>query len=640
MQQLLEIFPFINQTKIDLEKQNKFLNKVTLTGKINALHVAANLFDFTDKTAIVFDELKLELIEALLHENIKKITNELSFKSKTAIDILIRNLFERTADIGFFSTDSLITEYLTSTHISDKQILKHLREYADKYSVYNEIVIFDTNGNVKLNMNQENIFSKTNDTIIQEALQSDSYIERYASTDIFKAQKKTLLYVQKITHKSQNIGVLCLCFKFEDELQTIFKNLSHNKEIISLSDSKEILESNGTQNYSPYSSQDYTIRKQNYIAVDAKTSGYQGYNGIDGWFTTAMDNTSNIQIPITPEENSEDDNNSNKNKYTSKSAKPNLLSDELNQIIKKANNIIEDIADVIINGEIIASKQKVYVLTPILDNLRSISSELLFSIKSSITNLEYVVQEGLINDVKMASYLAIDIMDRNLYERANDSRWWALTPAFKKELASNESNTTLLNEKLKYINNLYTVYTNIFIFDAHKKVVASSNDSSLIGKTLHEEYADKTLTNKNSQHYFVSKFENSDLYENRATYIYSASITMEGKVLGGIGVVFDAKPEFEAMLNDSFPENKKGFMLFIDEDKKVISSNNPKIKILSIFDIKDKFVNVKAEDSTYDFLTYNETNYLVASVLSKGYREYKTQDNYKNNIFALTFIEI
>ncbi|MDQ7068954.1 MAG: hypothetical protein Q9M40_13870 [Sulfurimonas sp.] len=63
--QLLDIFPFIKQTMIELEKQNKLLNKVTLVGKINALNVAANLFEFTDKTAIIFDELREELIDAL-----------------------------------------------------------------------------------------------------------------------------------------------------------------------------------------------------------------------------------------------------------------------------------------------------------------------------------------------------------------------------------------------------------------------------------------------------------------------------------------------------------------------------------------------------------------------------------------------
>jgi hypothetical protein len=179
MNNLLEVFPFIKKTMIDLEQQNKFLNKVTLTGKINALDFAANLFEFTDKTAIIFDELKVELIKALLDENIKKVTNELNFKAKTAIDILIRNLYERTADVSFLSTDSVIIDFISSDSISKERMHNHLIEYANKYSVYNEIVIFDTNGSALCNMNSENNIEHSNDKILQDALDSDVYIERY-----------------------------------------------------------------------------------------------------------------------------------------------------------------------------------------------------------------------------------------------------------------------------------------------------------------------------------------------------------------------------------------------------------------------------------------------------------------------------
>jgi len=632
MKELLDIFPFIKQTMLDLEKQNKFLNKVTLTGKINALNVAANLFEFTDKTAIIFDELKVELINALLQENIKKVTNELSFKAKTAIDILIRNLFERTADIGFFSTDSLICDYLTTEDISNDTMLKHLQEYASKYSVYNEIVIFDTEGNVKINMNSDNLITHTSDHIIEDALNSNDYIERYEATDIFKKQKKTLLYVQKITHNSKNIGVLCLCFKFDDELHSIFNSLSHNKELINISNKRDILASNATQKYTSYSTQEYKILKKNFISVTKKTSGYQGYNGLDGWFATAMLNATDIHhVTVQNEEETT-------RRTQAKSS--HFLSQELNDIIQKANDIIEDISDVIINGELIASKQKVYVLTPILDNLRNISTQLLSSIKDSIRNLEYVVKEGLIHDVKMASHLAIDIMDRNLYERANDSRWWALTPLFKKELLLSDPDTDLLNSKLKYINDLYTVYTNIFIYDKNAKIIASSSDSSIIGTTLQAEYINKTLTNKNSQHYFVNNFDKETLYNNEATYIYSASIINDDKVVGGIGVVFDSTPEFKAMLDDSFPANKKGFMLFIDKNKKVIASSNPSIDILSTLDIADKFLNQRDSHALYDFIQYDGVDFVVASVISTGYREYKTDDNYSNELYCLTYIQI
>jgi len=631
MTQLLDIFPFINKTMLDLEKQNKFLNKVTLIGKINALNVAANLFEFTDKTAVIFDELKVELINALLEENIKKITNELEFKAKTTIDILIRNLFERTADVGFFSTDSVIIDFLTTETISDEIMLTRLQEYASKYSVYNEIVIFDTAGNVKINMNESNKILKSNDFIISDALNSSEYIEKYAQTDIFKSQEKTLMYAQKITYHSKDIGVLCLCFKLEDELDSIFKNLSHNNEILSISDSTNILAKNTKRELhlkQKYKENDYTILNNKYICVSKKTSGYQGYFGITEWYATAIQDSVYATKEFTNNDSEEETSNKN------------LLSEQLNQIIEKANAIIEDIADVIINGELIASKQKVYQLTPILDNLRTISTELLGSIKSSVKNLELVVEEGLVHDAKMATHLAIDIMDRNLYERANDSRWWALTPLFIQELSADQANTEKLTATLKYINELYTVYTNIFIYDKDGKVIAASNDDSIVGTSLSKNYIAKTLSNTNTQNYYVSEFENSSLYNDKATYIYSASITNKSKIVGGIGVVFDAQAEFLAMLNDSFPSSKNGFMLFLDQDKTIISSNNPALEILSQIEIDDKFVNIRSTHSVYDYLTFKEQEYIVSSVPSKGYREYKTSDNYSNIIFCLVFIEV
>ena len=59
--------------------------------------------------------------------------------------------------------------------------------------------------------------------------------------------------------------------------------------------------------------------------------------------------------------------------------------------------------------------------------------------------------------------LTMDIMDRNLYERANDSRWWALN----KELIQSLENADVrkINEILSHTNSLYTVYDNIYVFD-------------------------------------------------------------------------------------------------------------------------------------------------------------------------------
>jgi len=630
MNEFLTIFPFIHQTQLALEKQNKLLNRVTLTGKINALDIAANLFEFTDRTTSVFDEIKTNLIDALLEENIHKIQNELDFKSKTLIDILIRNLFERTADVGFLATDSVIIDFLQKETVFVENMKGRLIEYTQKYSVYNDVIILDTLGNVKVNIHPQNNPIVTKDSILREALESDSYIEVYKKTDLFESQDKTLIFAQKIVSNQQTIGVLCLCFKFDDELQRIFAQLSHGNEQLAILDNYGILKSNSKKiNIIKYSDAQYNIVDKKYFTVTNKTNSYQGYSGISTWYSiaqsTQIDSKTNDIIEDTEEK---------------EEIAPSLLNDNLKNIIEEANNLVEDIADVIINGELIAAKNRAYVLTPILENLRNISATLLQIIHHSALNLDKVAKESLIHDVKMTSHLAIDIMDRNLYERANDCRWWALTPLFINELSSVTPNIQRIQETLKYINELYTVYTNIFIYNSKGVIVAASLDDTVVGQKVSEPYVQKTLTNKVTQNYFVSDFNNTELYNNKATYIYSASIKCTNNETFGIAVVFDSEPEFKAMLNDSFPKNQKGFSAFVDANKKIIATNSSFLKVFDTLDIDDKYFEGNNEHAVYDFILLNGMNYIMAIVQSKGYREYKTEDNYKNTLYAATFIEI
>jgi hypothetical protein len=497
------------------------------------------------------------------------------------------------------------------------------------------VIIFDTYGNAKININEDNNITHSNDPIIKEALESDTYIEKYMHTDIFKTQNETLIFANKIEYNNKMIGVLCLCFKFEDELKKIFQALSNNKEIIQICNSTKVIATNNNKFEfikQVCNEKQYDIVQNKYIAVSEKASGYQGYNGIDDWYVNTIIDSRHHSINIKHKENKQEED-------CEPSVNENILSDELIEIIDKANNIIEDISDVIINGELIASKQKVYVLTPILDNLRNISTELLASIKESVKNLEEVIEDGIMNDVKMASHLAIDIMDRNLYERANDCRWWALTPIFNEELAKNEPDTDILSKELLDINTLYTVYTNIFIYDKNAKIIASAKDDSIIGKKLQDEYIIKTLSNRNTQRYFVSDFENTQLYNNKPTYIYSASILHNNSNVGGIGLVFNAEDEFKAMIKDSFISTADGFMVFVDKNKTIISSSNKELLPLQQIDIDDKYISTKSIHALCEYVTYNGTRYILASVYSKGYREYKNQDNYKNDIFCLTFVK-
>lgn len=95
----------------------------------------------------------------------------------------------------------------------------------------------------------------------------------------------------------------------------------------------------------------------------------------------------------------------------------------------------------------------------------------------SIANLHKTVVSSVLEDSHFQASLAIDIMDRNLYEQANDCRWRALTSSFRELLAESElseSGRDHIPSILAYINGLYTVYTNLIVFDANGRIVAVS----------------------------------------------------------------------------------------------------------------------------------------------------------------------
>jgi len=253
------------------------------------------------------------------------------------------------------------------------------------------------------------------------------------------------------------------------------------------------------------------------------------------------------------------------------------------------------------------------------------------------------------SDVKFLSFLAIDIMDRNLYERANDCRWWALTSVFKDTLSARHVTTedqAKLSSILAYINDLYTVYTNLFIYDKRGKVLAVSNpQNDLVGQNLDQDWVKKTLSIRDPQQYAVSEFEKTSLYDDKPTYIYSASISAidnSNDIVGGIGVVFDSEPEFAEMLNDTLPKDNDSdanFAVFIDAHKRIVSSTSARFKVGDTIDIGDHLISQRNGESCAKVIEHENAYYALGVSTSAGYREYKSDsDDYSNDVTALVFM--
>lgn len=203
-----------------------------------------------------------------------------------------------------------------------------------------------------------------------------------------------------------------------------------------------------------------------------------------------------------------------------------------------------------------------------------------------------------------------------------------------------------MNSILGYINDLYTVYSTMFIYDREGTIIAVSNpsDNAIIGRKVGYSWAMETLDLKSTQDYVVSGFEPSPYYSNRSTYIYNACIrNFKEENVGGIGIVFDAESQFEAMLHDTLPKDENHhipegmFALFIDRSGRVISTTTTDISVGEVLTLPVSILELTPGQSDAQILAFEGVYYALGATCSNGYREYKQSDGYDNDIISLLY---
>ncbi|MCG3660954.1 chemotaxis protein CheW [Aliarcobacter butzleri] len=668
-----ELYPIIKYIE-DVDKYKDELG--TLSSSWDMLALLGQLGDINidiGKTKENFLNLTSTLLNHLSFQQIKKVTQEMRFKSQVTIDVLIRNLFERTADIGFLATDddirlfleNFVSKYDENSLVIKQEIQKKFKEYVSKYSVYFDIVLFDIHGKIVVRLNEDINLEKVDTSFIQKVLNtSDDYIESYKYHDFLPQYKKSLVYSYKVTKSndsgSKDLGVLALCFRFTDEMNAIFGNLvdAKNKECLTILDEDGYVIASSDKEHINLGvklpivlNENYKIVSyagRDYIAKTCETNGYQGFYGLK-WY-------GHIMIPLEYAFLSDELNSLvvDENIINSMMENEQHFSKELKEVFYNSKTIQDNLIRVIWNGNIVQSKLN--------STNREFSRALLNEIgitgnkaNSSLDNLNQTIISSILKDCEFLSSLAIDIMDRNLYERANDCRWWALNSYFKEAL----DDYSTINEKkeeissiLKYINDLYTVYSNLIIFDKNGKIIAVSNEKEqyLIGKILTQDWIEKTLTLKDTSKYCVSKFEKTNLYENESTYIYCSAIRSfkdDNDVVGGIAIVFDSSAQFYTMLDEILPKDiygnkQKGvYAFFTDKNKQIIATTSTNFEVNSYLDIDDSFFKLKNGQNLSRIIEFRGNYYAVGVKCSSGYREYKSAvDDYKNDVLSFVFILI
>ncbi|MGE5652176.1 MAG: chemotaxis protein CheW [Bacillota bacterium] len=638
-----------------LRELNLMWRMIEASAKMNCPVEAKAILPTMAATRAGFNRLEQDLVNSLVREKVGNVLAEIATKAQYVIDIVVRNLYERTADVGFLATDRELCAFVAGQRDDADAIRLRLRAYRSKYTVYDEIILLDTEGNVLVQINEDTPFEGSTDPLIAAALACDGYVEIFRHSDLRPGKQEALIYSRRMLHPESGapVGVLCLCFHFEEEMAGIFRShrdpdgrsnmllLDAHNRVIASADERWIPVGATVPVNREAQPQLLLYGGREYLVRTFSAAGYQGYMGPPGW-------QGQVMVPVNVAFHGV-------GAHTLAALDGDIADGLLSHARSFCPPLFEimtaadTIRRVVWNGQVMTAGQRgeLLKLKTILDQISETGnrSDALFS--QSIRDLYETVLASSLRDAEFVSHLLVDLLDRNLYERSDDCRWWALTPELRHVLSSSDRSSAPLDgvtEVLEYINKLYTVYTRIFVYTETGEIIASTNPLEngvpVIGSRIDADTLTKVRALRSEQEYFVTPFAPTPLYGDRPTYIYHAAIrdpSRESTVVGGIGIVFDAEPELAAMLGGALHDKPGTTAFFTDRTGRVLSSTDPARPPGSWLDIDPALLQLDNGSSASRIVIHDGHYSVMGCTASSGYREFKVTDGYREEVLALVF---
>lgn len=224
------------------------------------------------------------------------------------------------------------------------------------------------------------------------------------------------------------------------------------------------------------------------------------------------------------------------------------------------------------------------------DQVARLSGEMETELQSALGGLQQVGRR-MADEVRGTRLVdlalnAIEITDRNLYERTCDVRWWA-TDAAVVEAARNPEPAVLTHasRRLAVILGAYTVYLDIWLCDANGRVLTHGRPDRfprVAGASVAEQrWFREALTSASGDHFSVADIARVESLGGAAVATYAAAIREDGasrgRVLGVIGIHFDWAPQAGAIVRGvrlAPEERARTRVLLLDARGQVLASSD------------------------------------------------------------------
>jgi chemotaxis signal transduction protein len=623
----------------------------TLQGAWDSLALLSHLSqDGTNLTSTrqAFEALAGDLVTHLAAETHKKALLAARARAQVVIDILVRNLFERTADIGFLAADASIRRFVEeerSVATAARSLQRRLGEYVAKYSVYHNVIVISAEGEVLTQLENGSAPPKTLDPLVASTLASDrTYVETCRRSDLVPEARSALIYSYRIASERQTACVLCLCFRLEDECDGIFAKLRSptdwtvlslldaNDEVIATSDPYQLPIGARVPPGNGETGDIVRFAGREFLAVTRTAQPYQGYAGPQ-W-------RGHVMVPL--DRAFETDERTaglgcTSEVLTDLRASAATFSTALREIPRQADAVQRDLNRSVWNGSVrlsLADAGNGTFAKALLREISNMGRKTKDVFEHSIEELHETIVSSVLHDSQFMASLASELMARSLYERANDCRWWALDATLIGRLTAAEGcDDEAATQVLRRINGLYTAYHCIVLLDAERRVIATSRTEyeHLLGTPIDAPWAARTLSPSGAQDYSVSGFEPSALYDGRPTWIFAAAVrASQGSVVGAVAVIFDTAPQLTAMLQDSLPRDERGnalpgcIAMFLDRNLRVIASNTA----VDADTLGLAWIREAARSGAARVVRVGDAYHAIGTKRDTGYREYPGVDGH------------
>jgi hypothetical protein len=221
----------------------------------------------------------------------------------------------------------------------------------------------------------------------------------------------------------------------------------------------------------------------------------------------------------------------------------------------------------------------------------------------------------------------IEIIDRNLYERSCDVRWWATDAAVVAALQTPSPETAAYAaRRLGVILGSYTVYLDLWIADRDGNVISNGRPDryrSVLGTNVADEaWFRDAMATRSGEDYAAQNIGRCSQLDGSEVAIYSTAVRAGGEanapIVGVLGIFFDWRPQAMAVLRGvrlDQDERSRSRCLLVDAQHRVIAASD-EVGVLS------ETVRIEIDGKPVGYYSDKRTGHQIGFALTPGYESY------------------